>query len=144
MSSPENENSHTIAMTAVIRLRQNFQVVSKFVQDPQYAINRADMLRQEDERRHIKPVSGIIERHRAKTALRLGLLTSLSLQRALNQLAETVASFNSTNDADGDVLLAQVLDTGRKTEAWQAHIGNCLNVIKGTEKKILHPDGPAL
>lgn len=144
MISPENATTRAIALTAVQRLRDSFQIVANFIQDPQRAINVADLQRKDDEKRSLKSASGMIERHRAKTSLMLSVGKSVELQQALNTLAGDVNAFQSAIDAEGDALLQKVLDTGAKTEKWQAHIRNCLNVISGAEKKILHPNGPAL
>lgn len=144
MISVENETSRAIALAAVGRLRSNFHIVAQFLEGPEKAIDAAERLRKENERNKIKSESGAIERHQAKITLLLGVNTSLALNQSLIDLADHVAQFKSLVAEEGDALLQRVLETGQKTEAWQAHIRNCLNVVKGTEKKILHPHGPSL
>lgn len=144
MPSLENISSQAIALEAVGRLRDNFRVAAKFVEDPQVTISLAETYRQSEKERGIKPESDVLSRHQAKIDLLLNIEKYISLQKELNELAEEICTFNSPDDAAGDALLLRVLGTGRKTEAWSAHITNCLNVIKGTDKKILHPNGPAI
>ncbi|QQG36546.1 MAG: hypothetical protein HYS17_01795 [Micavibrio aeruginosavorus] len=141
----ENARSQLVAIDAVERLHDAFKIVSLFLEDPQRSIKSADQSREYNEHRQIKSESGRFERHRAKQSLLLSVSYCLSISQRLNELALTVASFKpSVDDKDGDNLLMQVLETGRQVETCISHVGNCLNVIKGREKKLLKPDTPAL
>lgn len=141
----ENARSQLVAIDAIERLQQSFKTVSLFLDDPQRSIHAADQLRLYDEHQQLKSESGKFERYRAKQSLLLSVSYCLAISQRLNDLALTVGQFKpSENDKDGDNLLLQVLETGRQVETCVSHVGNCLNVIKGREKKLLQPRVPTL
>lgn len=141
----ENARSQLIALEALTRLRDAFNIVSLFLEDPRRSIRAAHQLRTHEEHQQMKSLSGPLERHKAEQSLLLGVTRCLAVSRQLNETTKGAITFDPKSEgADGDHLLKEVLTTGQKAEACIAFVSNALNVIKGREKRLQTPLTPAL
>lgn len=142
-SLKEGYEIHTEVINAVLGLREQFQIVSSFINDPEYSIASAERLYADNKDRSFNPLLSL-ERYRAKQSLLLNIQKCLKASSDLNELSKTVADFKVAADADYDGLMMKVIKTGKLTRDCIEYVSNCLNVLKGKEKVLKHPNGPAL
>jgi hypothetical protein len=127
------------------RLTPDFNLIASFVASPYAAIAHAA-----EERRSVYfknrrwPQSGIIERYRARVSLELNIKTCSNVMRDFCTARVLAMDFQATNVAEDKIFLARILEIGKATQNCADYLANSLNVIKGTEKKLRHPDGPPI
>lgn len=124
------------------RLTPAFNQIAMFVASPQTALSAALETRLAHEKQKIKIASGFIERHRARTSLELNVKTCADVVRDFCTARALVADFKPQTTAEDNLFLRRVLEIGHRTKLCAEYLGNCLDVLKGTEKKLRHPEGP--
>lgn len=125
------------------RLTPAFNQIAMFVASPRTVLDKASEARLHNEKNKIKIQSGFIERHRARTSLELNVKTCADIVRDFCTARALVADFKPQTTAEDTLFLQRIHDIGHKTKICAEYLGNCLNVLQGTEKKLRHPEGPA-
>ncbi len=139
----DGQDIHCEAIAAVLRLREHFKPVSRFLEDPAHSVSAAKRQFDSGRRGVLARVFSSTARYRAEASLLLNVWTCLEIRRELDALGEYVADFEGTGDDSGQIeLLERVVRTGKKVESCAAYVTNCLNVIGGNDKTLRNPQGP--
>ncbi len=136
--------SQWTAQQMLHRLTPAFNLIATFVAAPEALIAKVDEERRALRQEKVRPQSGMIERYRARVSLKLNIEKCAAVMRDFCTARVLAMDFKAANATEDRIFLERMLEVGRATEACASYLGNCLGVMKGTEKKLQHPDGPAV
>ncbi len=130
------------ARQMLTRLTPAFNQIALFVAAPETTIENAHSERLHNRKHGIKALSGFIERYRARVSLQLNVKVCADIVRDFCTARALVADFRPQTTEEDMLFLQRVLHMGQRTQACGTYLSNCLGVIKGSEKKLRHPEGP--
>ncbi|HEY0901669.1 MAG TPA: hypothetical protein VGD95_06050 [Micavibrio sp.] len=126
------------------RLTPAFNLIALFVAAPEGIIAKADQERRLLKQKKLPTESGFIERYRARISLKLHVETCAAVMRDFCTARVLAMDFQAANVIEDKIFLERMLEIGRATESCAAYLSNCLNVMKGSEKRLKNPDGPVM
>lgn len=141
------------AVATVQSLHSRFKVVSEFLQNPLGTIAEArsvhtKMLRDFSSYKFtlhkLTNVFSSVAQHQAEVSLLLNIENCIAANRKLISLCDHATHFKPGSEGYSyDRLSEDIAETGSHVILWTQHVTNCLDVLRGHDKKVKNLNGPS-